>query len=371
MKVLDFMNTHDNWEELLAAEPYNIIVKRDGDYVLLKYNQLNADFSNPIVRECRGSIFRLSDGKWICVCHPFDKFGNYGESYVPELDWKTIRVTEKIDGSLIKVWYDRGEWHVSTNGTIDAFKAYIGQEKGDNTLTFGELFKCAVGNRYWNEFLDDLCIYKTYMFELTSSYTQIVIPYDLGVYYLSCRDNTTDKEDFRCYYAFSSPNIDYPEVMKLRTLEDCIAAVAKFDKNREGLVAVDGNGNRVKIKGEEYLMAARVRNNGVVTTRRIVDMVKNEQLDDFLAYCPQYKERVDKILTRMSEIAYYYETQYWKATVELGLTTCREVALSKEIDAKIKDYCYKRLQNKVKDAWEYLLSLWTCKIVELVEENNE
>ena len=367
MKVLDFMNAYDNWEELLAAEPYNIIIKRDGEYVLLKYNQLNSDFSNPIVRECRGSIFRWNGYEWICVCHPFDKFGNYGESYVPELDWNTVRVTEKIDGSLIKLWYDCGEWHVSTNGTIDAFKAYIGQEKADNTLTFGELFKRAVGNRYWNEFLDDLCIYKTYMFELTSSYTQIVIPYDLGVYYLSCRNNTTDKEDFRCFYAFSSPNIEYPEVMKLRTLEDCIAAVAKFDKNREGLVAVDGKGNRVKIKGEEYLAAAHLRNNGNVTTCRIVDMVKNEQLDDFLAYCPQYKERVDKILETMRSIAIFYEIEY-ACAVKMRLLR-HEIAKSDIISKDAKDYCFRVIDGKAANGWEYLLSLFTCKIVELVEAN--
>lgn len=368
MKILDILNTYDNWQELLAAEPYCINIKWNGEYLLLKYNQLASDFNNPIVRECRGSIFRWSGNQWICVCHPFDKFGNYGESYVPELDWKNAIVSEKIDGSLIKVWWDRYEWHVSTNGTINAFEAYIGNENKDST-TFGELFKCAIGYRYWDDFLAELKPYKTYMFELTSSLTQIVIPYDLGVYYLGSRDIVTDEEDFT-RPSFSCPNIKFPEVMPFNSIEDCIAAVAKFDKNHEGLVAVDGNGNRVKIKGEEYLAAARVRNNGIITTRRIVDMVKNEQLDDFLAYCPQYKERVEKVLTRMGEIAHYYEIQYFH-TVELRLSTCREVALSKEIDAKAKDYCYKRFMRRVNDAWEYLLSLWTCKIVELVEENNE
>lgn len=366
MQVLDFINSHDNWEELLAAEPYNIIIKHDGDYVLLKYNQLSSDFSNPIVRECRGSIFRLDNDKWICVCHPFDKFGNYGESYVPELDWNIVRITEKIDGSLIKVWYDRGEWRISTNGTIDAFKAYIGQEKAEGAFTFGGLFKKAIGEEYWEGFLNGLYTHKTYMFELTSPYIQIVIPYDLGVYFLSARNMITDKEEF-WREPFATPYMNFPEIINLVSLEDCIAAVAKFDKNHEGLVAIDGNGNRVKIKGEEYLAAAHLRNNGNVTTRRIVDMVKNEQLDDFLAYCPQYKERVDKILETMRSIAAFYEIEY-ACAVKMRLLR-HEIAKSDIISKDAKDYCFRMIDGKAANGWEYLLSLFTCKIVELVEAN--
>lgn len=366
MKVLDFMNSHDNWEELLAAEPYNIIIKWDGEYVLLKYNQLNSDFSNPIVRECRGSIFRYDLAKWVCVCHPFDKFGNYGESYVPELDWDTVRVTEKIDGSLIKVWYDRHEWHISTNGTIDAFKAYVGETNVIDAMTFGGLFKKAIGEEYWEYFLKSLHQNETYMFELTSPYTQIVIPYDLGVYFLSARNMITDKED-DWIHAFATPYMNYPQEAKLISLEDCIAAVAKFDKNREGLVAVDGKGARVKIKGEEYLAAAHLRNNGNVTTRRIVDMVKNEQLDDFLAYCPQYKERVDKILETMRSIAIFYEIEY-ACAVKMRLLR-HEIAASEVIAKDAKDYCFRVIGKQVSNGWEYLLSLWTSKIVELVEAN--
>lgn len=38
MIVLDFIRNNENWEELLAAEPYHIRASWDGDYVLLKYN---------------------------------------------------------------------------------------------------------------------------------------------------------------------------------------------------------------------------------------------------------------------------------------------------------------------------------------------
>ena len=56
MLILNLMNSNENWKEVLSNAPYNIIIKEEDGYVLLKYNQLNSDFSNPIVRECRGSI---------------------------------------------------------------------------------------------------------------------------------------------------------------------------------------------------------------------------------------------------------------------------------------------------------------------------
>lgn len=66
MEVLKLMNTNPNWRDVLSAEPYNITIKEDGDYVLLKYSQIDSDFNLPIVRECRGSIF-YKNGEWKCV----------------------------------------------------------------------------------------------------------------------------------------------------------------------------------------------------------------------------------------------------------------------------------------------------------------
>ena len=93
MKVLDLMNNNLDWEEVLSNPPYSITIKKDGGYILLKYNQFLSDFSNPIVRECRGSIFYLrDDGLYECVCRAFDKFGNYGEEYADEIAYtETIR----------------------------------------------------------------------------------------------------------------------------------------------------------------------------------------------------------------------------------------------------------------------------------------
>lgn len=105
LKLIDFIKKHENWEELLKEPPFCIKIKRKDNFIIFNYNQLSSDFNNNIVRECRGIIFY--EPTWECVCHAFDKFGNYGENYVPDLDQKSIYIREKVDGSLIKIWFLR------------------------------------------------------------------------------------------------------------------------------------------------------------------------------------------------------------------------------------------------------------------------
>ncbi|MDR1158299.1 MAG: hypothetical protein LBK75_08390 [Oscillospiraceae bacterium] len=69
--------------------------KRDGGFVLLRYDQIRSDFMQPLVRECRGVILDESD-EYRPVCVPFFKFGNYGESYVPDIDWSSAVVQEEF-----------------------------------------------------------------------------------------------------------------------------------------------------------------------------------------------------------------------------------------------------------------------------------
>ncbi len=56
------------------------------------------------------------------VCFPFSKFFNFGERHnTCNLDWETV-FTEKLDGSLIKLYFLESEdqWIIATNNTIDS-----------------------------------------------------------------------------------------------------------------------------------------------------------------------------------------------------------------------------------------------------------
>ena len=97
-----FIEQHADWEKLLSEKPYCITISRDTMFgknlLMFKYSQIDSDFNLKLVRECRGLVLDADTLEPVCV--PFFKFGNYGESYCPEIDWKSCWVSEKLDGCV-------------------------------------------------------------------------------------------------------------------------------------------------------------------------------------------------------------------------------------------------------------------------------
>lgn len=299
IELRDFIMSNANWEELLTSDPYYLKISRDNGYILFKYNQVFSDFSIPLVREARGIIFRESD--WECVCHPFNKFGNYGEPYCPEINWETASVQEKVDGSLIKFWYDNG-WHISTNGTIDAFKANLNDVKYQN---FGQLVLEAIRNTVTDEhnFFEMLDKKFTYMFELVSPYNRVVIPYqETKLYLLGFRSRWLG-EEFAPEHCIFNEYFAIPKRYPLHSLEDIQKAANALPWDQEGYVVCDENFNRVKIKSPSYVMAHYVRNNNTISTERLVQIILDGEQEEFLIYASDYANELHDVEEIMHNIA--------------------------------------------------------------------
>ena len=204
LEVLKLINQNRNWEEILSSSPYNIIIKHKGDFVLLKYSQVEpkSDMSLDIVQECRGLILKKDNiellsnppiQQYKVASMRFTKFFNYGQEEAAKLEFP-CEASEKIDGSLIGVWYDdKTGWHVSTSGNIDAEDAPV--DVGEYT-SYRDIFDEAWGDIDFN-ILNKEC---TYMFELVSPYTKLVVPYsETKLYLLSIRNNKTLDEFDRSY----------------------------------------------------------------------------------------------------------------------------------------------------------------------------
>lgn len=301
--LINFIKCHPlDWKESIQLKPFCIKVRELGDFILLKYDQLNSDMSHPICQVCRGIILeRISGFGWNIVCYPFDKFFNYGEPYAAEIDWRTAKVREKIDGSLIKFWADtRGGWHMSTNGSIDAFKAEI----SDNSygLTFGNIVERALGCN-WLSFCRELNPEYTYMFEVISPDTRVTVPYEYdGLYYLGQRHRGTMIEEYNYDPVWRNFGICEPRVYNLRSLDDCISLVNEFTKDEEGVVVSDGNFNRIKIKSPEYLIAAHAANNGKLGLRTAIRLIRENKVDDFLAYAPMHRVKMELIVSAYEDM---------------------------------------------------------------------
>jgi len=373
LKLVDFILKHGtDWETRLADAPYHIKVSRDEMFgrrlVMFKYSQFDSDFNDPLVRECRGLI--LDEDTFEVVSHAFDKFGNYGESYCPDIDWKTARVAEKLDGSLTKfVKFPDGSLLVSTNGSIDAFKTDLQEQIGCPFSTFGELIVEALRlemARNGVEGVDPLAWMSsmlvpcyTYMFELTSPYNKIVVPQtETRLNFLGCRDNVTGLETHFADHPLSG-TFRTPKVFQLASLEDCIAAAKDLTLDHEGYVVCDESFNRVKVKSPLYVSAHYMRSDdGTLSHRRAAELILENQTDEFMTYFPEYIEDFDKMRLTLDEYADRIDAAFTELSV-LGLGTRKEQAAWIMANARDLSGClFKMLDGKCASgrAWVYSLT---------------
>lgn len=293
-KLCCFISEHEDWRDILKDE-YKIVIKEEYPLAIFNYG-IDCNFADPIVQEARGIIIDLETLN--VVCWPFRKFGNYNESYADKIDWNTARVQDKIDGSIIKMWWNRttGRWQFSTNGTINAETTLANQMTQE---TFLDVIKKADN---YNEIvlrLADLSKDHTFIFELVSPETQVVVKYPVShLYHIGTRNNISGME------INSDIGIEKPKEYFLKSLDDCLSAAYDLNKSddglihdvkKEGFVVVDDNWNRIKIKSPDYLMLHRMSSNSNFSKERIVGMIRDGVVsipsicDDFPNYAHYFK----------------------------------------------------------------------------------
>ncbi len=220
--ICKYINDHPtDWYEALHKD-YGIRIKKEDSLAIFSYN-IECDFRDPIVQEARGII--IDHEKMEVVCWPFRKFGNYTESYADPIDWNNAVVLEKVDGSIIKLWYNKitEAWQFSTNGVINAENATT---DAFSNIAYGALIRQAVN--YKDIPFDKLDKDSTYIFELVSPQTRVVVKYDeIALYHLGTRSNITGEE------RNEDIGIKKPKSYKISSLEDCIKAAVELNKGGE------------------------------------------------------------------------------------------------------------------------------------------
>ncbi len=370
MKLLKFINQHNDWREILTKEPYNLIVKDDEPYFLLKYDMLNSDMSNPFVQEARGCIFRFDKEKdcYICVCHPFDKFFNAQEANAAEIDWDSAVIYEKIDGSLIKFWYDLDEWHISTNSTIDARKAEV--EGYDGTMTFYDLVLSALGKEKLGTMLASLNPTCTYMFELVSPYNRLVVPYEhTELYFIGWRDKYDKEQNIKDVHAWMPNEVYQPKIYQFKSIDDVLDAAASLSKLNEGFVVCDKDFNRIKVKGAEYLEAFHIRGNGKITQKKVVKAILDGYIDDMVGFfgdMPEIQKTINdfKFIEQAFEVARAAMENYIKV---YQLEDRKAIAEYVKELGNAQGYCFAALKNPEITAFDYLKKISVDKVLKYME----
>jgi len=296
----------DSFEEELAKPPYVIKVKRHperSNLVMFKYSQFESDFANPVVRCCRGSVYDIrSDGTVKPYLMPFFKFSNYGEKGADPIDWNnTLYVRDKLDGSLLKLLKEEGNDLWTTNGSFDIHADVPellpaeNDEKYPGPFTFAGLRNYAL--RGHEDEIKSLPIGWVFMFELTSPYNRIIVPYrETKLFLLGCRDPQGIEHTPEWAAENFGMSFSTPQIFKFKNINEIMEYCNSVKTNdREGVVVQDGNYNRVKIKTEHYCNLFHLKGDDHFSDERIFTAIKQGSIDDALAAWPEIIPRTEEI----------------------------------------------------------------------------
>jgi RNA ligase len=234
---------------------------------------------------CRGLV---TDDKGNVVARPFKKFFNMEEEkHTPTSDFE---VYEKMDGSLGIFFYYEGGWIMATRGSFTSDQAVKGYEMMFN-YDFANLHKDY-----------------TYLFEIIFKENRIVVNYDFDNVVLLGMVNTKTGYEVDLYGEDTDvrlknlvSNVGLKVVNKYDGISDYRTLKSMVKNNEEGFIVKFSNGDRMKIKGEEYLRLHKIMTQ--VSTTSIWEVLSNgDDIDALLKDVPD--EFYKKVKSYVGELKY-------------------------------------------------------------------
>jgi hypothetical protein len=282
---------------------FAISAKRHREFsqlVMLKYNQINSPMAEPIVQQCRGIIMDESHD-WAVVSYPFDKFFNYGELNAAVIDWHTATVFEKLDGSLMTLYWFAGQWRVASSGTPDA--SGPAHESG---ITFAELFWRtweAMGYRLPED--QNSC----YMFELMTPLNRIIVQHAEPKLVLIGARNLADFKERDAGAVAKKYGWKSVEAYPLRSLSECCEAAAKLNPlTGEGYVVRDSEFRRIKVKSPQYVALSHLKE--TLSPRAMLDVIRKGESDEFLNYFPEIRPVYETVKAKFDQLCDELTAEY-------------------------------------------------------------
>lgn len=349
-----------NYGPALLEQQYSITAKQHSKYpnlYLFKYNQIESPMHEPIVQVCRGIILD-KDNNWNVVSFAFEKFWNAGEHLAAKVNWNQANVYEKLDGSLMTLyWYDN-QWQVASSGTPDA----IGEVNKFN-FSFAELFW-----KVWNELKYNLPLDTTYcyMFELMTPYNRIVVPHKKNRLVLhGIRDLVSMKEIYIDPRLLEGCNWEVVKSLPLHSFKeenDITFLAQNIDPmESEGFVVCDKEFNRLKIKSPKYVALHHAIDG--LTPRRMLEIIQLNETSEFLSYFPQYQEIYDTINNRFQKFVLEAEIYYKQHE---HIANQKEFALRVK-DSKFAGACFAMKAKKTLSLKDYYNKMQIQHLEELLQ----
>jgi hypothetical protein len=343
MKVQKYLKEHGVAK---LQEEFSIKVKEYPEGLLvLNYDQISSPKSHEITVECRALIL---DTDFNVVSRSFDRFFNLGE--VPEsqtfIDMSKAVCFDKVDGSLIRLYYWNNKWNIATRGMAFA----EGTPNGFST-TFAELVLKALGfteNEFQlkaNELLrEDL----SYICEVTSTENRCVKSYTgYTLHYLAARNNKTFE------YVNESGNAKelgmvLPKVYTFGSTQECIQASKGLKNLDEGYVLYQDGIPICKIKSPAYCAVHLLRGEGL-NPKRISELVLTGEQEEYLVYFPEDRDFVQPYVQMLQSILVELDLAY---SLHKGTLVQKDFALAvKNVKGSGVLFSARKNKSTVQEAW--------------------
>ncbi len=189
------------------------------------------------------------------VARPFKKFFNMEEGkHTPTTDFE---VFEKVDGSLGIVFNYKGEWIIATRGSFTSDQAVKGKEMLDRLK------------------MDKVPQNLTYLFEIIYPENRIVVDYgnQEKLVLLGAIEVGSGVEVSRHTLEYFASEIGSDITKSYDGIKDYSVLKDMVKDNEEGFIVRFSNGDRMKIKGQEYLRLHKIMTN--LSTTAVWEVLSN------------------------------------------------------------------------------------------------
>lgn len=243
-----------------------------------------------VTMTCRGLVTN-HEGK--IVARPFKKFFNLEQRrYTPTKDFKVFK---KEDGSLIIAFQYNGEWVIASKGSFTSDQAVAAKK-----LFFDLSYHEKLDNENY-----------THLFEYCSDWNRIVVKYDKERLILLGMINNESGEELDIQVLasdFFQKEMGFLDVVKQYDgIDDYNKLKEMVGDNEEGFVVLFSNGDRCKVKGEEYVKLHRIITN--ISSYDIWEHLKDrKEIEELLVDVPD--EFDVWVRNKVRDLRYAYHSVY-------------------------------------------------------------
>jgi hypothetical protein len=328
--VQDYLRSGKTLEDLVLE--HGVYSKITNGKIALSYDQLEAKNTDPIACECRGLV--LEENTYNVVACPMFRFFNDSQiDLTPKnFDWDSARMQNKCDGTLGIFYFYQDKWHI---GTRSRCEADVNIDSLD--ITFAGLTDLAIKEMYKKYGPTDSLFKKevniqdfmfclggrfnkakdyTFCFEITSPYNRIVCKYnDVRLTLLMVRNNITFiEEDPKLWLNKGTDlfGLKTPEEFHFNNIEHMIEFVRNSNpEDTEGLVVVDKNFNRIKVKSPQYMAFSKMRDSLSTSIKGCVEVILLGKDDDVVGMMPTFiADRIRKLKPVIQFVMHKAEEEY-------------------------------------------------------------